>query len=103
MMQIEFEQAVGIHISNDTFDRINEVYMESEFFQSKEQLYSFYKHYDMNGIERMYKDVLVKKRLSLALEKAQDENAELLKELEQFKKLKDSIDINKFIDALMSL
>lgn len=83
MMKKEFESAVGFEVCEDVFERINEVYMECEFFTNKEQLYNFYKHYDMNGIERMYKMAIMNKRNEEEIRELQSANEDL--EDENFK------------------
>lgn len=66
MMKKEFDEMVGIVTDPDCYKRIEEVYTECDFFQTKTQIAEFYKKYDMNGIERMYTGVVLKQR---ALEK----------------------------------
>lgn len=62
MMKKEFDELVGIVTDPDCYKRIEEVYNECDFFQTKEQIVNFYKKYDMNGIERMYTGVVLKQR-----------------------------------------
>lgn len=62
MMKEEFDSLVGIVTDPDCYKRIEEVYMECDFFQTKQQIADFYKEYDMNGIERMYIGVVLPQR-----------------------------------------
>ena len=63
MLKEEFEKLVGFSIDDECYKRIEECYMECEFFFSKEQCADFYKRLDMNGFENLYKDVLAKRKL----------------------------------------
>ena len=62
MTKEEFDSLVGIVTDPDCYKRIEEVYMECDFFQTKQQIADFYKKYDMNGIERMYIGVVLPQR-----------------------------------------
>ena len=62
MMKKEFDELVGIVTDPNCYKRIEEVYNECDFFQNKKQIAEFYKKYDMNGIERMYKGVVLEQR-----------------------------------------
>jgi hypothetical protein len=95
MMKQEFEQAIGITVSAEAFEHIEAVYLNSEFFASKEQLYSFYKQYDMNGIERMYKDVLVRLRQQVSIKNLQDRISNLQSVIRALRGFKSAI-----VDAL---
>lgn len=63
MMKHEFEKLVGMKVDSNCYEVIEFVYMHSEFFDNvngKQQIASFYKHYDMNGIERLYREAKAK-------------------------------------------
>ena len=58
MMQHEFEAGVGESVPPDVFEHVNDVYMRSSFFHNKEQVYSFWRVYGLDGFERLYGDVV---------------------------------------------
>ena len=58
MMKWEFEERIGHSVSLECYERIEYVYTNCNFFSTKDQICEFYKRYDMNGIERMYKETL---------------------------------------------
>lgn len=62
MMKKEFDELVGIVTDPECYKRIEEVYMECDFFQNKQQVAEFYKKYGMRGIERMYNGVVLVQR-----------------------------------------
>lgn len=62
MMKKEFDELVGMETDPKCYERIEEVYHGCDFFQNKQQIAEFYKKYDMNGIERMYTEVVLKQR-----------------------------------------
>lgn len=62
MLKKEFDNLVGIVTDPDCWVRIAEVYNECDFFQNHYQIAEFYKKYDMNGIERMYTEVVIVQR-----------------------------------------
>lgn len=78
MMKKEFDELVGIVTDPNCYKRIEEVYHECDFFQTKEQIANFYKKYDMNGIERMYSGVvLVQRKLHKEIAELRSKVAEL--------------------------
>lgn len=78
MMKCEFDELVGIVTDPDCYKRIEEVYTECDFFQTKQQIAEFYKKYDMNGIERMYTGViLVQRKLHKRIAELESQVAEL--------------------------
>lgn len=63
MMKHEFEKLVGMEIDPACYEKIEYVYMTCNFFDDvsgKQQIANFYKHYDMNGIEKMYREMKMK-------------------------------------------
>lgn len=60
MMKHEFDELVGITTAEEAYTRIEFVYMNSERFQTKQQIAEFYKEHDMNGIEKEYNAILEK-------------------------------------------
>lgn len=63
MMKHEFEKLVGMKVDLYCYEKIEYVYMNSEFFDNvngKEQIANFYKLFDMNGIERLYRETKAK-------------------------------------------
>ena len=60
MMKHEFDELTGITTAPEAYERIEFVYMNSEKFQTKQQIADFYKEHDMNGIEKEYKEVIEK-------------------------------------------
>ena len=61
MMKHEFEKLVGMTIDPDCYERIEFVYTNSEQFSNsngKQEIADFYKKHDMNGIEKLYKELL---------------------------------------------
>ena len=61
MMKHEFENLVGMTIDTDCYERIEFVYMNSERFSNsngKQEIADFYKKHDMNGIEKLYTELL---------------------------------------------
>lgn len=58
MMKAEFDKLVGLTTSPESYERIEFVYMNSGFFSNKQQIADFYKAQDMNGIERLYKEIV---------------------------------------------
>ena len=60
MMQSEFEAGIGYEVPTYVFEKVEFVYMNSDFFSCKEQVYSFWKKYDLNGFERMVPDIMAK-------------------------------------------
>lgn len=62
MMIHEFEKLTGIQIAPECWDRIEYVYMNCKQFQTKEQIADYYKKHDMNGIEKLYKELKEKEQ-----------------------------------------
>ena len=95
MMKQEFENLIGMPVSNECYERIEYVYTNCNFFTDvagKEQIANFYKHYDMNGIERLYRETKEKmdalelvKKLTKQLEKAEKDCREAEKESQRVK------------------
>ena len=59
MMKYEFDNMVGITTDPACYEKIEYVYMNSDFFDDvngKQQIADFYKKHDMDGIERLYKE-----------------------------------------------
>lgn len=84
MLKKEFDELVGIVTDPDCYKRIAEVYNECDFFQTKEQIAEFYKKYDMNGIERMYTEVvLVHRKLHKEIDDLRSQVAKLEAETQQ--------------------
>lgn len=63
MMKHEFESLIGFGVSQDCYEKIEVVYMESDKDFNKQSLASFYKKKDMNGIEEEYKKILSRKEV----------------------------------------
>ena len=78
MEKHEFDKLVGMTTAPECYERIEYVYMNSEFFTNKQQIADFYKKHDMAGIERIYKGILTHKE---AMEKLENEVAALKAEL----------------------
>jgi len=57
-MKHEFDKLVGMTTDTECYKRIEYVYMNCEQFNSKQELADYYKKHDMNGIEKLYKEVL---------------------------------------------
>ena len=68
MMKQEFDKLVGMTTAPECYERIEYVYMNSEFFSNKQQIADFYKTHDMAGIERIYKGILAHKEVAEKLE-----------------------------------
>lgn len=64
MMKHEFENLVGMTIDPACYERIEYVYMNSDKFNSKIDIAEFYKEKDMNGIEKIYQDLIAKETLT---------------------------------------
>ena len=62
MMIHEFEKLTGIQIAPECWDRIEYVYMNCDQFQTKDQIADYYKKHDMNGIEKLYKELKEKEQ-----------------------------------------
>ena len=62
MMIHEFEKLTGIQIAPECWYRIEYVYMNCDQFQTKEQIADYYKKHDMNGIEKLYKELKEKEQ-----------------------------------------
>lgn len=62
MMKNEFDTLIGITISPESYERIEYVYMNSDKFNTKQEIADFYKKHDMNGIENIYKQLLEQKK-----------------------------------------
>ena len=58
MMKREFDELVGITTAPEAYERIEFVYMNSDEFQTKQQIADFYKEKDMNGIEQKYREII---------------------------------------------
>jgi predicted transcriptional regulator len=61
MMKHEFEKLVGMTIDPACYERIEFVYTNSEQFSNtngKQEIADFYKKHDMNGIEKLYKELV---------------------------------------------
>lgn len=58
MMKHEFDELTGITTAPEAYERIEFVYMNSEKFQTKQQIADFYKEHDMNGIEKEYQTII---------------------------------------------
>lgn len=92
MMKHEFENLVEMSIDPACYERIEYVYMNSDFFSNKQQIANFYKHYDMNGIERMFKETKAKveaqekvKSIEAAYTSVYEENKRMRLALERIK------------------
>lgn len=68
MMKQEFDKLVGMTTAPECYERIEYVYMNSDFFTNKQQIADFYKAHDMAGIERIYKGILTHKEAMGKLE-----------------------------------
>ena len=62
MMIHEFEQLTGIQIAPECWERIEYVYMNCDQFKTKDQIADYYKKHDMNGIEKLYRELKEKER-----------------------------------------
>lgn len=72
MMKHEFDALVGIDTDPECYKKIEAVYMQfDEMFPTKEAIASFYEKYDMNGIERMYREALKIQQLEQQLKELQ--------------------------------
>ena len=58
MMKHEFDNLIGITTAPEAYEKIEFVYMNSDRFQTKQELATFYKENDMNGIETIYKELV---------------------------------------------
>ena len=58
MMQKEFEELIGHGVSDECYEKIEVVYMESDRNFDKQGIAKFYRHKDMNGIESEYRVIL---------------------------------------------
>lgn len=57
MEKKEFDNLVGITTDPKCYERIEFVYMNSDKFQTKQDIAEFYKEKDMNGIETEYREI----------------------------------------------
>lgn len=57
MEKKEFDKLVGIDTDPKCYERIEFVYMNSDKFQTKQDIAEFYKEKDMNGIEAEYREI----------------------------------------------
>lgn len=57
MEKKEFDKLVGIVTDPKCYERIEFVYMNSDKFQTKQDIAEFYKEKDMNGIETEYMEI----------------------------------------------
>ena len=57
MEKKEFDKLVGIETDPKCYERIEFVYMNSDKFQTKQEIAEFYKEKDMNGIEAEYREI----------------------------------------------
>lgn len=72
MMKHEFDVLVGIDTDPECYRKTEAVYMQfDEMFPTKEAIASFYKKYDMNGIEHMYREALKIQQLEQQLKALQ--------------------------------
>lgn len=62
MMIHEFEQLTGIQIAPECWERIEYVYMNCDQFKTKDQIADYYKKHDMNGIEKLYRELKEKEQ-----------------------------------------
>jgi hypothetical protein len=95
MMKHEFEKLVGMEIDPVCYEKIEYVYMTCNFFDDvsgKQQIADFYKRYDMNGIEKMYREMKMKIEAFRKLESLEEaykyvceENKQLRRALERIK------------------
>lgn len=60
MMKHEFDELVGMETAPEAYERIEFVYMNSNEFDTKQQIADFYKENDMNGIEKKCKELIEK-------------------------------------------
>ena len=60
MMKHEFDKLVGMTTDLTCYERIEYVYANSDQFQTKQEVADYYKKYDMNGIEKLYKELIEK-------------------------------------------
>ncbi len=101
MMKHEFEKLVGMDIGIDCYEKIEYVYMNSDFFDNvngKQQIANFYKHYDMNGIERLYRETKAKIKAQEKAKLLENAYAELYEENERMRRalgrIKEQIRLN---------
>lgn len=83
MMKHEFEKLVGMEIDPVCYDKIEYVYMTCNFFDDvsgKQQIAEFYKRYDMNGIEKMYREMKMKIEAFRKLESLEEAYKQLYEE-----------------------
>ena len=95
MMKHEFEKLVGMVVDPVCYEKIEYVYMTCNFFDDvsgKQQIADFYKRYDMNGIERLYRETKAKieaqektKSLKNAYAELYEENKRMRLALERIK------------------
>lgn len=98
MMIHEFEQLTGIQVAPECWDRIEYVYMNCEQFKTKEQIADYYKKHDMNGIEKLYKEL--KEKEQREKEKAQAHHYILAIDTGRHEFEYRSTDIYAILDAL---
>ena len=57
MTKLDFDNLVGMVTDPICFERIDYVYMNSDRFNTKQEIADFYKEKDMNGIEKIYHEL----------------------------------------------
>lgn len=62
MMIHEFEKLTGTQIAPECWERIEYVYMNCDQFKTKDQIADYYKKHDMNGIEKLYRELKEKEQ-----------------------------------------
>ena len=62
MMKKEFEELVYSVLPNDKYKLVEEVYMECELFQTKQDIARFYIAYGMDGIKKIHERVVIEQR-----------------------------------------
>ncbi len=89
MMKHEFDNMVGLVTDPACYEKIEYVYMNSDFFDNvngKQQIANFYKHYDMNGIERLYRETKAKIEAQEKAKLLENAYAELYEENERMRR-----------------
>ena len=62
MMKKEFEELVYSVLPADDYKMVEEVYMECELFQTKQDIARFYIAYGMDGIKKIHERVVIEQR-----------------------------------------
>ena len=87
MEKEELEQGIGYAVPVETYDIVNEVYLDMEFFICKQQVYDFWATYGIQGFLSMRKDLEVKRDLQREVANLTDENGKLMSSMKNIAKI----------------